>query len=424
MSESISLPDFQIFLKSKASTECPSDHKTHKHTFSASTIGEHLLLNTAHTLLFTSSWFFTVLGYLWIQRTPHTPSLLHAGVLFGLFANQAILLLQLVQSFKHSVTQANTSIPSIRWWRQYGLVFALSASALPLLAFNTHALLVLVLAQAIYTCLCIIHAPFFPKRWQQLLERPALLVMISFALLISIGTLLLMLPLSTQIGISLKLEEALFTATSAACVTGLVLKDTATTFSWFGQLVILGLIQIGGLSLITFASFLLWSTGQRLSVRSYGVLSNILDQHSTQHTLALLRSIVWITLIAEGIGTLILWFAWRNLFPSTIKNLYYAAFHSVSAFCNAGFALFPDSLVRFRADPWVNVPIIVLIFFGSTGFPVWASLFHKQRLQRWRTQRSKFGWQLAFRCMFRDLPLNTKIVLIGQISTTLLVTLL
>jgi len=185
---------------------------------------------------------------------------------------------------------------------------------------------------------------------------------------ILVGAVLLALPVAAR-GTSLSFLDALFTATSAQCVTGLVVVDTGSRLTLFGQLVVLALIQIGGLGITTFSVYLFFYLRLGVGTRGRWILHETLLHTPVESLRDLIRAIVGMTLVIEGAGTLLL--ACRFV-PDLGwgRGLYFALFHSVSAFCNAGFALFPDSLVAYRDDPLVNLTIMALIILGGIGFLV------------------------------------------------------
>jgi len=200
--------------------------------------------------------------------------------------------------------------------------------------------------------------------------KPAQLMITSFAFAIGTGTVLLMLPIATQAGVKTSLIDALFTATSATCVTGLIVKDTATYFSVFGQMVILGLIQIGGLGIMTFSVSLALLMRKKVQMQRQVLMKDVLDQDMLSSVKKFILFIFKMTLSFELIGALCLFFAWRTRFPSDFVTAYHAFFHSISAFCNAGFSTFSDSLMGFSSDISTNVIIALLIIFGGLGFMV------------------------------------------------------
>jgi trk system potassium uptake protein len=220
------------------------------------------------------------------------------------------------------------------------------------------------------------------KRWLPGRFHPAQIVVMSFGAVIALGTLLLALPLSTQSGQSMRLIDAFFTATSATCVTGLALFDTGTYFSVFGQIVILICIQIGGLGLMTFTTIFLVTTGRRLAIADRVAIQESFHHSRTDQVGTLIRHIVIATLVTEalGAGLLASWWMYTGAFTTAWPALYSAIFHSISAFCNAGFSLHPDSAVRFRNDPFVLSVFSALIIAGGLGFLV--SLDVREYLRR------------------------------------------
>jgi len=204
---------------------------------------------------------------------------------------------------------------------------------------------------------------------------PDRLLILSFAGLILLGTLALMLP-GTTVGRPIHWHEALFTATSAVCVTGLIVLDTGKDFTLEGQLIILTLIQLGGLGILTFSSWLLLAMGKRLSVRGSEVVSSAFHTARHRGLRSLIARIVVFTFAIEAVGAFLLLarLAWDR--PPG-HALFSAVFHSVSAFCNAGFSLYSDSLMGFRGDALVNIVVMALIVLGGLGFAVQNELFER-----------------------------------------------
>ncbi len=161
--------------------------------------------------------------------------------------------------------------------------------------------------------------------------------------------------------------DALFTATSAVCVTGLIVVDTATAFTRLGQLIILGLIQIGGLGIMTVTAFFTLIVGQRMSGREQVLLGDMLDTQRLAQLGALLRNIFLMTIGIEAYGAALLYLSWGDYFTPK-RRLYTALFHSISAFCNAGFSTFSENLMRFATHPQINMVICGLIILGGLGF--------------------------------------------------------
>ncbi len=211
-------------------------------------------------------------------------------------------------------------------------------------------------------------------------HRPVRMLVISFLTLITIGTILLTFPAATTDRKGASFLTALFTATSATCVTGLIVKDTATYFSRFGQVVILVLIQLGGLGIMTFYSSLVVLMGQRLGLSGRRTMQEIIEETRGVDIARLIRYIFLFTTLVELLGAGVLFIRWLPLFPHPLQTLYFALFHSVSAFCNAGFALFSDSFIRFQSDLITNLCIISLIIIGGLGFPVINEIFNRETI--------------------------------------------
>lgn len=204
---------------------------------------------------------------------------------------------------------------------------------------------------------------------------PSRVLVLGFGLVILFGSLLLTLPEATQNGLGLPFLNAVFTATSAVCVTGLVVVDTATTFTHFGQWVILFLIQVGGLGFMTFATLFAMIVGKKITIKERLLLKEALNQVSVEGIVRLTKSVLQISFAIEAVGALILTLRWHSDFGWS-KALYYGVFHSISAFNNAGFDLFGhfSSLTAFVGDPIINITIMSLIICGGLGFVVLADL--------------------------------------------------
>lgn len=224
--------------------------------------------------------------------------------------------------------------------------------------------------------------------------RPARMILASFLLVILIGTFLLVLPLAAKDGQSIGFLRALFTATSATCVTGLVVVDTATHWSTFGKGVILALIQIGGLGLVTIASFFYGFIRRKASLRTMVATQESTANFGFSDVMHLVRKIILITFSIELAGAVIL--SWRmipryGVFDGIKKGL----FQSISAFCNAGFDLHGDtasgpfsSLLAWNNDPVLIAVTGLLIIIGGLGFVVWSDLlgFRRQRKLNFHTK--------------------------------------
>lgn len=199
---------------------------------------------------------------------------------------------------------------------------------------------------------------------------PAQTVILSFGGIIFIGSLLLSLPIAAQAGKTIKFIDALFTATSATCVTGLATISIVDEFSPFGQVVILALVQIGGLGFMTLSSSLALFMGKSLGVREQLMMQGMLDSSSSQELLNLIINIVKFTLLIEFLGAIILTIGFFNADYEIGQSLYLGFFHSISAFCNAGFALFNNGLEDFKFSPMIHGTIAALIILGGLGFVV------------------------------------------------------
>ena len=199
-------------------------------------------------------------------------------------------------------------------------------------------------------------------------STPSRLTAGTFLVAIVVGTLgLRFVPAFYTTGVPLGWIDALFMATSAICVTGLIVVDTATHFSRLGQGFLLVLIQFGGLGMITITSLIILGLGGRLSVRTEAVTTQLASTLRGVNTFHLARDVVVFTLLVEMIGALVLFAAFRQHF-SAGDALWHAVFHAVSAFCNAGFSTFTDSLMPWASSAPVMISIMVLIIVGGLGF--------------------------------------------------------
>lgn len=196
---------------------------------------------------------------------------------------------------------------------------------------------------------------------------PSRLLVLSFLGLIVGGTLLLELPWASADGSRLPLVDALFTATSAVCVTGLIVLDTPVAFSAFGQAVILGLIQAGGLGYMTLSTLLASALGRRVTMQERLTLQEGLNASAPGEVLRFARSVLGLTLAFELAGAALLTARWAPEFGLG-RGAWLGLFHAVSAFNNAGFSLFSNNLMGFAGDPWVVLPVSLLVVVGGLGF--------------------------------------------------------
>ena len=224
--------------------------------------------------------------------------------------------------------------------------------------------------------------------------RPERIMVLGFLLVIIIGTILLTLPMAARSGQSVGAHSALFTATSAVCVTGLVVVETAETYTLFGQMVVLLLIQIGGLGFMIVATLLMVALGRRISLRNRVLIRESMNASSLSGMVRLTKSFSLLALMIELFGALMLSTRFIPLY-GVRRGIWYSVFHAVSAFCNAGFDLFGGyrSLETFQRDPLVLLTIAGLIILGGLGFSVLSEL-------------------LVNRFQFKRLSLHTKMVLV------------
>jgi len=202
---------------------------------------------------------------------------------------------------------------------------------------------------------------------------PNQILVLGFLVIIISGTYLLHHPISSAEGKTLSLIDALFTATSATCVTGLIVVNTGKDFSLFGQWVILILFQIGGLGIMTFSTMFAFLLGRKITLRQRLVIQESLNQFSIGGLVRLAKYILLFTFFLEGIGTILLYLYWKDI-SSNHPNLFLSFFHAVSAFCNAGFSLFSDSLEKYNSHLGINLIFILLIILGGLGFLVLVEL--------------------------------------------------
>lgn len=212
---------------------------------------------------------------------------------------------------------------------------------------------------------------------------PPQILVVGFAMLIFVGTLLLTLPISSANGESLSLLDAFFTATSAVCVTGLIVVDTGTYFSAFGQVVILLLIQVGGLGFMAISTLFALAIGKKITLRERLIMQEALNQICMEGIVRLTKYLLVFTFLVEGVAALILGIRWIPDLGIK-KAFYYGVFHAISAFCNAGFDLFSVSLVNYRGDFIVNMVITFLFILGGIGVTVLIDLYNRYTKRKTR----------------------------------------
>jgi len=229
------------------------------------------------------------------------------------------------------------------------------------------------------------------------------IILLSFLIVILIGTVLLLLPFSTT-GENINFIDALFTATSATCVTGLIVHNTGTYFTRIGQMIILLMMQVGGLGIMTFSSIFLILLKQRISIKDRLILQENFGQKTSQKQISvLIRNIVIFTIITETVGALLLYLGFRKDLPPS-EALYSSIFHSISAFCNAGFSIYQNSFSKYVDNPLINFTVISLIIIGGLGFFVLTDL----QIKFFR----KFKRKNVFLTLHTKIVLTTSLILI------------
>ena len=234
-------------------------------------------------------------------------------------------------------------------------------------------------------------------------DRPLLstthIIMLSFLVVILVGSVLLALPISTKSGEPVGYLDALFTATTSTCVTGLVTLPTVTTWSWFGEIVILLLIQIGGLGVITIFAGIMIALNKRFGLKESQLIQDAFNLNSLSGLAKFVKRVILGTLIVEGIGAILYMFVFIPDYGA--RGIWISIFNSVSAFCNAGIDIIAEnSLVGYATNPLINAVTETLIILGGLGYIVW-----------WDVVRVLKDWkQLKWKC-FQKLTLHSKIVL-------------
>ncbi len=240
---------------------------------------------------------------------------------------------------------------------------------------------------------------------------PEMILVLSFLILIVIGTAVFMLPQVTKSRTSMSFFEALFTSISASCVTGLTVVDTATYFSFKGHVLLLFLIQLGGLNIISFATIFALFARNNIGIKHRTILQGNLSTLSIRDSRLLLKKIFIFTFVIEVIGTLFIFFTWSEdvVFDNVLQRLFYSLFHSVSAFNNAGFSLFTDGLSSEVTNGLyaMHIVLFILIFLGGIGFTSLQEMLNWGKLKK------------VFLKKTHKFTMNTKISLYTSISLIL-----
>jgi trk system potassium uptake protein len=218
-------------------------------------------------------------------------------------------------------------------------------------------------------------------RWRPRFRHPAQVIGTAFAVAVAVGTGLLMLPIAREGPGSAPLLTALFTATSAVCVTGLIVVDTPVYWSGFGQVVILAMIQVGGFGIMTLASLVGLLISRRLGLRTRLIAAAETKHIGLGDVSRVIVGVIKVSLLFEAVTAVLLTARFALGYDvGLVRAVELGVFHSVSAFNNAGFALFSDNLIGFATDPWICLPIAAAVILGGIGFPVLFEL--RQRLLR------------------------------------------
>lgn len=252
------------------------------------------------------------------------------------------------------------------------------------------------------------------------------IIILGFAAMILLGSFLLMLPFSTQDGKGATFADAIFTATSAVCVTGLIVRDTATYWSAFGQTVLIALIQIGGMGVVTVAIAISTLSGRQISLKQRSTMQEAISAHKVGGIVRLTGFIIKMTVFFELLGAVLLMPTFCREFGLG-KGIWYAVFHAISAFCNAGFDLMGvktpySSLTGFADNPAVSLTVMALIVIGGIGFVTWEDVkTHKHHIRKYRMQSKVIlmttGLLIAlptvffFLYEFQNAPLGERILL-------------
>lgn len=246
-------------------------------------------------------------------------------------------------------------------------------------------------------------------------QNPSFVFILSFGLIILAGTLLLLLPNATTHGISF--VNALFTSTSAVCVTGLTVIDTGTDFTVLGKVIILFLIQIGGLGIMTFAGLLGYLAAGSVSFHSRMALKSMVSSNQVSNVITMVTRIIAVTLFFEAIGAFLLYLSLdKALFDSNIERAFFAVFHSISAFCNAGFSTESAGLYTesFRFNYSLQLVIAILIILGGMGFPIVFNIFSFMRIKS-SSLLARITKNKAPESITRIIQVNSKLALVTTI---------
>lgn len=260
---------------------------------------------------------------------------------------------------------------------------------LPLTAllWNYHYLFIfyLFMRQTVVTGHILLRGGRYSRFYRRVTENPGVVVLLTFAALIILGAFLLMMPVSTNTHVHpdnrTTALDAAFTSASAVCVTGLAVNDIGRHFTLFGQLVILFLIQVGGLGVMTVSTAFAMLLGQKMSLRGERVMQSVVGESTSSAMFSLVKAVIGLTFLAESLGALGMYVKFRQLYGDSLTTAYFSVFHSISAFCNAGFSLFTTGFMDFKSSWIINFNTMALIIAGGIGFSVivdcWRNVVYK-----------------------------------------------
>lgn len=241
--------------------------------------------------------------------------------------------------------------------------------------------------------------------------KPTQVLVLGFLLVILVGALLLNLPISSRNGNSIGYIDALFTATSAVCVTGLAVVNTLDTWTLFGKIVILLLIQVGGLGLMTISTTMFIILGKKIRLKERLIIQEALNQYTLSGMVRLTKNVFIGTMLIEGIGAILLSFRFIPQY-GLLHGIFKSVFHSVSSFCNAGFDIIGnESLVPYVGDILINFTVMGLIILGGIGFTIWLDVI--------KVIKEKIKYQYSIKRTFLRLSLHSKLAISITVSLIL-----
>lgn len=239
--------------------------------------------------------------------------------------------------------------------------------------------------------------------------RPATLFITAYLMMIVLGSVLLMLPGMNHTGQPLNYLDALFTSVSASCVCGLQVQDIATFFNTKGQLIILALIQLGGIGIISFATFFASFIRKGMSLKHQSVLKTVFDSESVEGSSFQWKQVIFVTAVIEFVAAIMLYVLWqKNAWTSEAQHIYYSVFHAISGFCNASFSLFPGNFQNETVSHLyiLHLGMAAVVFFGALGFPAIRDIFSIKNL-RMRAMLPWKKWKIS-----TQIALNTSLGLL------------